>query len=58
MLLSCFLPTALRQGVLLLSAIAATGAHSIWIEVAGKDRHLGKGYAKTWHVATLAWERP
>jgi hypothetical protein len=31
---------------------------SAWVEVAGKGRHLGKDYARTWHVATLAWERP
>lgn len=43
------------------SDLSAVGRSSVlvgWIEVAGKDRHLGKDYAKTWHVATLAWERP
>lgn len=30
---------------------------SSWIEVAGAGTHLGKAFAKTWHVASLGLER-
>lgn len=30
---------------------------SSWIEVAGEGSHLGKAFAKTWHVASLGLER-
>lgn len=46
------------RGKVVLPAVPGRWLVSGWIEVAGKGSHLGKAYAKTWHVATLAWERP